>query len=341
MKIKLSVVALAILLSAGISLRAQNKENTSLPGQTISKPNQAAAKGDEKTVEKPNQTKDDWTKTWSVVVTYTTTFDTNLGHETTSKKAVGLAPSVTAGYQLRSKRQRLQLIYGLAASRYTINTDLNRVGHYLGAAYRLSFGNWSLETEGKALFKGTNEDRETGNQFIAAEKLAYRFDRKTRATVYYAYRLKRFAAADAERNSVNPMYGFKFARAFGDKFQMDLGYRYDENRAVSQRQNYVRSTYDTSLKYQMTKKNQFSANASFKPRLYQRTLRVGDVRVPRRDRKYGFDLGWRRDLTKRFGFEFIYAYEKQDSNDADKIYRNHQVGFSVFYHWGNGEAIIP
>lgn len=334
MKIKSSIIAIAVLLITGISLQAQSKENTSLPNQTITKK-------DEKTVQESNQMKEDWTKTWSVVVSYTTTFDTNLEHETDSKKAVGFVPSVTAGYQLRSKRHRLQLIYGFAASRYTINTDLNRIGQYLGAAYRVSFGKWSLETEGEAVLKGTNEDRETGNQFIATEKLAYRFDRKTRATVYYAYRLKRFAAEESERNSVNPMYGFKFSREFGNKIQWDFGYRYDQNRAQSPRQNYVRSTYDTSLKYQLTKKDLFSADARFRPRLYERTIRVGDVRVPRRDRKYSFDFGWRRDVSKNFGFEFIYGYEKQNSNDADKIYRNHQAGFSVFYHWGNGDVITP
>lgn len=334
MKIKLLIFAIIALAITAINLPAQSKEDVSLPNRTVTKKT-------EKTIQKSNLSKEDWTKTWSVVVTYNTTFDTNLEHETNAKSAVGFAPSVTAGYQLRSKRHRLKLIYGLAGSRYTKNTDLNRVGQYFGAAYRLSFGKWSLETEGEAILKGTNEDRETNNQFIVTEKLTYRFDRKTRAGVYYAYRLKRFAAEDAERNSVNPLYGFKFTRDFGSKIQWDFGYRYDENRARSPRQNYIRSTYNTSLTYQLTKKDLLSADANYRPRLYQRTIRIGDARIPRRDRKYSFDLGWRRDVTNRFGFEFFYGFEKQNSNDADKIYRNHQAGFSIFYRWGNGDAITP
>ncbi len=334
MKIKFLVFAVAALMITAINSVAQSTENNSLPIQTI-------IKKDEKKIQKSNSAKEEWKKTWSIVVSYNTTFDTNLEHETIPKSATGFVPAVTAGYQLRSKRHRFRFIYGLAASRYTKNTELNRVGQYFSAAYRISFGKWSLETEGEAVLKGTNEDRETNNQFITTEKLTYRFNGKTRATIYFAYRLRRFAPEDAGRDSVNPMYGFKFSRDFGSKFQWDVGYRYDQNRAQNPRQNYVRSTYDTSSKYQLTKKDLISADLSFRPRLYERTVTVGDIRIPRRDRKYSFDLGWRRDVSKNFGFEVIYGYEKQNSNDADKIYRNHQVGFSLFYHWGNGEAIIP
>jgi len=331
MKIKLSVLAVLVLLIASTGLRAQQDEKSiSVPNQTVPA----------KKIKETN--KEEWTKTWSVVVSYTTTFDSNLDHEIEPKKAFGFVPSVTAGYQARSKRHRLRLIYGIAASRYTRSTELNRVGQYLGGAYRFSFGRWSLETEGEAILKGTNEDRETGNQFIFTEKLGYRFNNKMRASIYYAYRIKRFAQEDSERDSVNPMYGFKFSREFGQKLKWDIGYRYDENRAVSPRQNYVRSTYDTSLTYQLTKKDLISADARFRPRLYERAINLGGgVRVPRRDRKYSYDFAWRRDVSDRFGFELIYGYETQNSNDADKIYRNHQAGFSIFYRWGNGEAIMP
>lgn len=333
MKIKLSVLAVLVLLIMSAGLRAQQPQDE----KSIAVPNQTVP------VKKVKETnKEDWTKTWSIVAAYSTTFDSNLDHEINPQKAFGFVPSVTAGYQMRSKRHRIRLIYGIAASRYTRSTDLNRVGQYFGGAYRLSFGRWSLETEGEAILKGTNEDRETNDQFVATEKLAYRFDRKTRATVYFAYRVKRYAPVDAERNAVNPMYGFKFSREFGRRIKWDLGYRYDENRAFSPRQNYIRSTYDTSVSYQLTKKDLISADMRFRPRLYERTINLGGgVRVPRHDRKYTFDFAWRRNVSDRFGFELIYGYEKQNSNDAEKLYRSHQAGFSLFYRWGNGEAIVP
>ncbi len=283
----------------------------------------------------------DWTKTWSVLVTVNTSFNSNLEHDPVPLRAAGIGPSIVAGYQVRSKRHRARFIYGLGGSRYTRSTDLNRIGNYFGASYRFTLGRWSAETEGEVILKGTNDDRETNDQYIATQKIGYRFDSKTRANIYYAYRLKRYIPADADRNSVNPMYGFKFSRQFGQKADWDIGYRYDENRAQNPRQNYVRSTYDTSLKYQLTKNDLLKTGFSYKPRLYSRTLNVGDLRLPRRDRKYAVDFNWRHNLSDRLGFDLGYAYEKQTSNDLEKLYNDHQINFSIFYHWGNGDTLEP
>lgn len=235
MKYKLS--AIAILLICAIGASAQSTATINKPKLTASNP---AVETPEKIDAKASSSQADWTKTWSVVVSLNTTFDSNLEHDVKPVRAAGLAPSIVAGYEVRSKRHRIRLISGLSGSRYTRSTDLNRVGQYLGASYRLSLGRWSWETEGEAILKGTNDDRETNNQFIFTQKLGFRFDRKTRAQVYFAYRLKRYAPANADRNSVNPMFGIKLSRRFGKKYEWDFGYRYDENRAVGQRQRYIR-----------------------------------------------------------------------------------------------------
>lgn len=282
----------------------------------------------------------DWTKTWSLLAAFNTSFNSNLEHDPVAVKAAGFVPSVTAGYQLRSNRHRIRFIYALAGSRYTRGTDLNRVGNYFGTSYRLALGKWTWETEGEAMFKGTNDDRETNNQFIATQKLGYRFNDATKATVYYAYRLRRFSAVDADRNAVNPIYGIKFERKLGSKLDWEVGYRYDQNRALNPRQNYIRSTYSTSLQYQLTKRDLMETGFTFKPRLYSRLVDVDSLRVPRRDRKYSVDAKWRHEFG-RFGFELGYRFEKQNSNDTDKIYKDHQIDFSIFYHWGNGEKIKP
>lgn len=314
---------------------------TSAQGTTVNAAKPPASTGAAKPESVKPAGKGDWTKTWSVLVTFNTTFNSNFEHDPIPVKAASFAPSVVAGYQVRSKRHRARFIYGLAGSRYTRSTDLNRIGNYFGASYRFTLGRWSAETEGEMILKGSNDDRETNNQFIATQRVGYRFDSKTRANIYYAYRIKRYIPADAERNSVNPMFGFKFSRQFGEKANWGIGYRYDENRAQSSRQSYVRSTYDTDFKYQLTEKDTLKTGFAYKPRLYSRTLRIGDVRVPRRDRKYSWGFEWNRWLSDRVGFNLGYAYEKQTSNDPDKLYKDHQISFSIFYHWGNGDVIEP
>lgn len=332
---KTYVFAIAVLATCAVNISGQPNN------AVVSHQNGAAVKDQVKTAAKRAAKKDDWTKTWSVLVGFNSVFNSNLEHDPVAVRAFGFTPSITAGYQVRSKRHRARFIYGLAGSRYTRSTDLNRIGQYFGGSYRFTLGRWTSETEIEAILKGTNDDRETNNQFIGTQKLGFRFDEKTRAQIYYAYRVKRFIPEDAERNSVNPMYGFKFSRRLGDRADWEIGYRYDQNRAISDRQNYIRSTYDTEFKYRLTKKDLLEAGFAYKPRLYSRTLRVGGVRVPRRDRKYTWEFNWQHQLSDRLGFELGYAFEKQTSNDIDKLYNDHQIGFSLFYHFGNGEVIKP
>ncbi len=284
----------------------------------------------------------DWEKTWSLLAKFSTSFDTNLEHDPVGVKAFGFVPSITAGYQMRSSNQRLRFIYSFAAPRYTIDTDLNRFGNYFAASYRYSIGKWSFETDGEVSLKGTSEDRETNDQYILTETIGYRFDKKTRLNVYGAYRIRRFPTEDADRNAVNPMLGFKFARQLSKKIDWDFGYRFDENRAVNPRQNYTRSTYKTNLSVQLTKGDLIETELSFRPRRYKdRLVEVGNSEVLRRDKKWSFDILWKHNFTQRFGFEAGYLFEKQTSNDPDKLYRNHQLVFSFFYHWGNGDVIEP
>lgn len=284
----------------------------------------------------------DWEKTWSVVAAFSTSFDSNLEHDPIPVRGFGFIPSITAGYQMRSGNQRLRFIYSFAAARYTIDTDLNRFGNYFAAAYRFSAGKWSFETDGEVSLKGTNEDRETNNQYVLTETIGYRFDKKTRINLYGAYRIRRFPSEDADRNAVNPMLGLKFSRELTKRFEWFAGYRYDENRAVNPRQNYYRSTYKTGFEAALTGNDQLETEISFRPRRYKnRLVDVGDAEVLRRDKKLGVDAVWRHNVTRHWGFETGYQFERQTSNDPDKIYTNHQIVFTVFYHWGNGDLIIP
>lgn len=336
-----------------LPVSAEKKDFAGKPAEVFTTNEISATTGKNNSVEKP-QTADappskttpkkvsEWEKNWSVLAKFSASFDTNLEHDPVGEKAFGFVPSITSGYQMRSSRHRLRFIYSFAAPRYTIDTDLTRVGNYFAAAYRYSIGRWSFETDGEISLKGTNEDRETNDQYILTETINYRFDGKTRLGIYGAYRVRRFSAEDADRNAVNPMLGLKFSRALSEKIEWNFGYRYDENRAVSPRQNYIRTTYKTGFDIELTKNDALDAEISYRPRRYKnRLVEIGDAEVLRRDKKWSFDAVWTHNFSPRWGFEAGYQFEKQNSNDADKIFRNHQIVFSVFYHWGNGDVIKP
>lgn len=314
-------------ISLGSSIISEDKEKSAAEKSAENSPS-AAKKISE------------WEKTRSILARFSASFDTNLEHETVPTRAFGFVPSITAGYQMRSSRHRLKFIYSFAAPRYTMDTDLNRFGNYFAASYRYSLGKWNFETEGEVSLKGTNEDRETNDQYILTETIGYRFDKKTRLNFYGAYRLRRFPAEDADRNAVNPMFGIKFSRQLTRKIDWNVAYRYDANRAVNPRQNYIRSTYKTGFDIQFNTDNLLETEFSYRPRRYKnRLVEIGESEFLRRDQKWSFDAIWRHNFSSRWGFEVGYQFENQNSNDADKIYRNQQAVFSIFFHWGNGDVI--
>ena len=109
MKFKLSTIAILLICAIGAlaqSTTTSNKPKSATPNPAI------------KTGAKASSSSADWTKTWSVLVTLNTTFDSNLEHDVKPVRAAGLAPSVVAGYEIRSKRHRIRLISGLSGSRY-------------------------------------------------------------------------------------------------------------------------------------------------------------------------------------------------------------------------------
>jgi len=57
------------------------------------------------------------------------------------------------------------------------------------------------------------------------------------------------------------------------------------------------------------------------------------VRVPQHDDRWEFGALYERRLNGRFGFEFGYNFEQRWSNDSDRNFNEHRVGFAVTYRW--------
>jgi hypothetical protein len=284
----------------------------------------------------------EWDSTWSVTARASASFDSNIEHDRVGVRAYGFIPSLTFGFQARRANNRFRFISSFAAVRHTVDTDLNRNGLFFSAGHRYTFGKLSFETEAEASLGGTNDDRNTNNRYAARETIAYRLNKKTKASAYFAYRLKRFERADARRNSVNPMVGVKFSREIHKRIEWSIGYRYGENRAVSSRQNYLRSSYKTGIEAVLTAYDTIEAEVTFKPRHYRsRLVEVGEREFLRRDKKWTYDVSWERRIDSRFGFEASYQYSTQTSNDPRKEFKSHFILFSFVYHWGNGDRIEP
>ncbi len=286
---------------------------------------------------KTTKTQADWEKTWYIKAKLFTTFDSNFDKEPIATKSFGVIPSLEVGYQLQKDRHRLQFQYSIGYPKYTKFPEYNRLGQYFRTSYRNTLGKgWNSETEFETLLRGLDEDREQNNQYIVTQKFNYRVTKKDKLGFYGVYRLKR-QSEDPNQDAKNPQVGVKYTRQITSKLEGYGGFRYDHNIARGLRQRYIRRTFSAGLDFEPTKRDKFSFEARYAPRLYGRLIDVNGFDVPRSDKKLTFNFGWRHEFTSRFGFEANYQFEKRNSNDIDKIYKNHQVVFSFYYRWGNGD----
>lgn len=316
---KTAIVMLLVGLFGGFSF-----------GQTA----KSKAKKDDK---QKTKTQSSWEKTWYLKAKLFGTFDSNFDKEPIGVKSFGVIPSADFGYQLQKDRHRLQFQYSIGRPKYTNFPEYNRLGQYFRGAYRNTLGKgWSSESEFETLLRGLDEDREKNNQFIVTQKFNYRLTKKDKLGFYGVYRLKR-QSEDPNQDAKNPQVGIKYTRQLTKKLESYGGFRYDHNIAVGLRQRYIRRTFSAGLDFEATKRDKFSFEARYAPRLYGRLIKVNGFNVPRSDKKMTFDFGWKHQFTDRFWFEADYQFEKRNSNDIDKIYKNHQVVFAIYYRWGNGD----
>ena len=113
----------------------------------------------------------------------------------------------------------------------------------------------------------------------------------------------------------------------------EVGYRYDHNRSWDARNRYVRWTYRAAFETPLFQRDHLTLEASYRPQLYARTIRIDDTRVARHDVRWNFGALWEHPLNERVTMKFFYRFEKRLSNSAEKRYMEQLPGLSLTYRW--------
>jgi len=259
----------------------------------------------------------------------------NIDQDEDDISSYGVVPSVRVHYQNRSSNPTFEIDYELASHTFTNTDKFNRVSQNVRASFaRPLTRRLKAETVGGVSFKGTadSDSREVGDQYTVLQAFEYRLDRRRRMSVFGAYRIKRFRE-NPDRNAVNPYFGGKFAQRFGEGRRWEVGYRYDWSRAASSRRSYIRWTYSTEFSTPVSSRDELTLAARYRPQLYARQVRVGDMSVPRRDQKWILSASWRRSLRRDLEIDFIYAFENRTSNDPERKFSEHLAGIALTYRW--------
>jgi hypothetical protein len=277
---------------------------------------------------------DDWRRRLWFTATLATSFDTNINHDPQGVSSYGLVPSLGVHFQNSVEKPSFEIEYEIAAHSYTNSKEWDRVSQNLVMSYRKHiFGGWSTRTETEITLKGSSEDRELNNQYVLRQQLEYRINENSRLQLIGAYRVKR-DPVDSGNNAIDPYAGVRFVQKLrGDK-RWALSYRYDKNRSWDPKNRYIRWAYEAEFAMPIVDhRNRLSFDLTYKPRLYGRTIRINDERIPRRDDRWIFETQFERVLRDDLRMVFFYRFERRDSNDPDKDFQSNQAGFALTYRW--------
>jgi hypothetical protein len=275
---------------------------------------------------------------WWMSMSLDTVFDTNITHDERHVSAFGLVPSFGFHFRDNPEKPSFEADYEVALHRYSNTDEFDRVSQSLNVEYRKQLAKrLYAKTTGEISLKGSSEDREINNNYILEQQLQYRFTTNTRVAGLAAYRLKRYPLLDQDSNSIDSYAGAKIEQRFRGDRRVELGYRYDHNRARDPRNNYIRRTYTVEFQTPLSLRRRDSLSAEFRyaPRDYQNRLtRVNGIRVPRHDNRWVFELTYERSLKPNLLMALAYQYEKRDSNDPDKRFTSNVFGLRfTFDKW--------
>jgi hypothetical protein len=263
-------------------------------------------------------------------------FDSNIEDDETGLNSFGLVPSVGVHFQDNPEKPSFEADYEVALHRYTNSSKYDRVSHNLTASYRRQLTRrLQSRTTGEISLKGSSEDRDVNNQYVLEQQLQYRFNPAHRLRLFGAYRVKRYPLEDVGKNAVDPYFGARFDQKLRGGRGWEILYRYDKNRSQDPKDRYVRWTYGAQFKTPVfgERRDMLTLDLRYAPRLYARQIKVDDVRVPRRDQRWTFDVLYERPLTENVQLGLNYRYETRNSNDPDKRFDSNLFGITFGYRW--------
>ena len=275
---------------------------------------------------------------WWVSMSLASVFDTNITHDEQAVNSFGLVPGFGFHFRDNPERPSFETDYEVALHRYTNTDEFDRLSQSFTAAYRKKlFAKLYSRTTTEISLKGSSEDREINNNYVVEQQLQYRFASNTRLAALAAYRMKRYPLVEEDSNAIDSYVGAKIEQRLRGDRRVELGYRYDHNRAWDPRNNYIRRMYTLEFQSPLSRQRRDSVSTEFRysPRAYQNRLtRVSGVRVPRRDQRWVVDVVYQRLMRPDLTMEVAYRFEKRDSNDVDKRFSSNVFGMRfTFDKW--------
>jgi hypothetical protein len=264
-------------------------------------------------------------------------FDSNINHSLEDPHETrGAVFGLEATWKTPVSRPNLEISYEIARHFHTAE-EWDRLSHDVRAAWNLRLSkHWNVETVGEVSLKGSTEDRDISDQYIFSPRLEYRLTRENRLRAYGAYRIREFDD-DPSRDAINRYLGLEYVYRGGPR-RLDLGFRYEVNRAESIRHHYTRWSYYGDYTMPMSRRDRLTLEANYRPRRYDvRRVDVDDHDELRFDRNWILRAEVGHLLLSDLEILAGYRFETRSSNDPDKKFNEHTAYVGLRYWFGKGE----
>ncbi|HVT44371.1 MAG TPA: hypothetical protein VMT00_08270 [Thermoanaerobaculia bacterium] len=271
---------------------------------------------------------------WSFFAGLSSAAESNINSEPEPTADYGVIPSAGVNYRNRGTRGTLEASYAAAMHSYMETDSWDRVSHLLELSYEPRWrGRWRSETIAEVSIKGSDEDRDLSDRYILIQRFKFRLTDAAQLRFNTAYRRKLYED-DPGADAHNPYAGVDYRHSFASGLQWNLGYRWEENRAETERRRYERSTVSTELTVPLSSKSFLRAGVRYRDQLYpERIVRDLDTKPFRRDQRWLGSLSLSRNMRDNVALAVDYSYEQRLSNEEDKGFDGHGLSFSIIRYW--------
>lgn len=271
---------------------------------------------------------------WTLFVLAGTRFDSNINQGVDSLDAYGVMMGGGAWYRNDPTDPSFEFSYELAVHRFTATNRWNRLSHQLLAVWEHELADpLKLILTGEGSIKGTSEDRELTNQYLASPMLEYKMGQWHRVRAYAALRYKQ-NTEEADRSAANRYIGADFRQysARGDRWE--AGVRYEINAARGLRNRYNRWTYSTEYITPVTTRDRLEVGIKYRFQRYaNRFVEVEDVDIRRADHRWIPAVRWVHAIEPGVELRAEYTLESRLSNDPRRDFSEHLMGLTIARRW--------
>jgi len=262
-----------------------------------------------------------------------TFYDTNADHNQQWIRSAGIITRIGFHFQNRLKNPSFEIEYEGALHRFANSDRFDRFSNRLSTSYRRKFlSRWSAKTFAEILLKGSPEDRELNDWYSFGETIECGLTKKSKLQAFAAYRLKRNPISNAN-DAIDSYVGGRFHQKFGSR-DLDLSYRYDNNRSREGTNRFIRWRYDVLFEsFIFSHRNRLSVEAIYVPVLFARTTKTKTGPQVLYDHQTIGEVQIERQLRHNVSITLFYRYEVRNSNNPNRNFHAHMTGATIGFRW--------